>query len=120
VPEGPMVDQPEHHDHHRQHDPDAARLAELGYRQELDRVMTLFENFSVAFCYLSPVVGVYSLYSLSVGTAGPAYLWLIPYVVIGQLFVALVFGELGSSYPIAGALYQWSKRLMGNGYDQVK
>jgi amino acid transporter len=107
-------EEPFHHHHH--HDADAARLAELGYRQELDRVMTLFENFSVAFCYLSPVVGVYSLYALSVGSAGPAYLWLIPIVVIGQLFVALVFGELGSSYPIAGALYQWSKRLLGNGY----
>ena len=95
---------------------DEARLAELGYRQELSRVMTLFENFSVAFCYLSPVVGIYSLYALSLGTAGPAFIWLIPIVVIGQLFVALIFGELGSSYPIAGALFQWSKRLMGTGY----
>jgi len=62
------------------------------------------------------VVGIYSLYALSLGSAGPAFLWLIPVVVIGQLFVALIFGELGSSYPIAGALYQWSKRLLGGGY----
>jgi amino acid transporter len=95
---------------------DEARLAELGYRQELSRVMTLFENFSIAFCYLSPVVGIYSLYALSLGTGGPSFLWLIPLVVIGQLFVALVFGELASSYPIAGALFQWSKRLLGTGY----
>lgn len=95
---------------------DEARLRELGYRQELQRVLTLFENFSVAFCYLSPVVGVYSLFTLSFGTGGPRYLWLIPIVVIGQLFVSLIFGELGSSYPIAGALFQWGKRLLGDGY----
>src|SRR5207244_9755083 len=41
-------------------DADANRLARFGYRQELSRVLTLFENFSVAFCYLSPVLGIYS------------------------------------------------------------
>jgi amino acid transporter len=97
-------------------DADAARLAKFGYRQELNRVLTLFENFAVAFCYLSPMVGIYSLFVLGVGSAGPLYLWLMPIVVAGQLFVALVFAELGSHYPIAGALFQWGKNLLGSGY----
>lgn len=97
-------------------DADSARLARFGYRQELNRVLTLFENFSVAFCYLSPMVGIYSLFVLGVGSAGPRYLWLMPVVVAGQLFVALVFAELGSHYPIAGALFQWGKNLLGSGY----
>ena len=97
-------------------DDDAARLAGFGYRQELNRVLTLFENFAVAFCYLSPMVGIYSLFVLGVGSAGPLYLWLMPVVVAGQLFVALVFAELGSHYPIAGALFQWGKNLLGSGY----
>jgi amino acid transporter len=96
-------------------DADSARLARFVYRQELNRVLTLFENFSVAFCYLSPMVGIYSLFVLGVGSAGPRYLWLMP-VVAGQLFVALVFAELGSHYPIAGALFQWGKNLLGSGY----
>jgi amino acid transporter len=95
---------------------DAAQLARLGYGQELRRVLNLFENFAVAFCYISPVVGIYSLFILGVGTAGPRYIWLLPIVVLGQLFVALVFAELGSHYPIAGALFQWGKNLIGPNY----
>jgi amino acid transporter len=97
-------------------DDDAATLARFGYRQELNRALSLFENFSVAFCYLSPMVGIYSLFVLGVGSAGPRYLWLMPVVVAGQLFVALVFAELGSHYPLAGALFQWGKNLLGSGY----
>jgi amino acid transporter len=95
---------------------DQTRLESLGYKQELSRVLSLFENFGVAFCYLSPVVGVFSLFVLGVGSAGPAYIWLMPVVIVGQLFVALVFAELGSHYPIAGALFHWGKNLLGAGY----
>src|SRR3984893_12126584 len=97
-------------------DADAAQLARFGYGQELKRVLNLFENFAVAFCYISPVVGIYSLFTLGLGTAGPRYLWLMPIVLVGQLFVALVFAELGSHYPIAGALFQWGKNLIGPAY----
>jgi amino acid transporter len=97
-------------------DEDARRLATFGYRQELRRALTLFENFGLAFCYLSPVVGIYSLFVLGFGTGGPRYLWLMPIAVAGQLLVALVFAELGSQYPIAGALFQWAKNLVGAGY----
>ncbi len=95
---------------------DDAQLLKLGYRPELSRVLGLFDNFSVAFCYLSPMVGVYSLFVLGVGTGGPRYLWLMPVVVIGMLFVAAVFGELGSHYPVAGALYQYSKFTVSSSY----
>lgn len=95
---------------------DRDRLADLGYRQELSRVLSLFDNFSVAFSYLSPMVGVYSLFVLGVGAGGPRYLWLMPVVVAGMLLVALVFGELGSHYPLAGALYQYGKYSVGAGY----
>ena len=75
-----------------------------------------FANFSVAFTYLSPMVGIYSLFVLGVGTGGPAYIWLTFIPVIGMLFVALVFGELASHYPVAGALYQYWKFSVGPGY----
>ena len=97
-------------------DRDTERLQSLGYRQELSRVLGFFDNFSVAFTYLSPMVGIFSLFVLGVGTAGPAYIWLMPIVVIGMLFVAAVFGELGSHYPVAGALYQYSKFNVGPAY----
>src|SRR6478736_4263891 len=97
-------------------DDDDARLASLGYQPQLRRVLGLFANFSVAFTYLSPMVGIYSLFVLGVGTGGPAYVWLTILPVLGMLLVALVFGELASHYPVAGALYQYSKFSVGPGY----
>src|SRR6201989_2344339 len=95
---------------------DDARLESLGYKPQLNRVLGLFANFAVAFTYLSPMVGIYSLFVLGVGTGGPAYVWLTFLPVIGMLFVALVFGELASHYPVAGALYQYSKFSVGPRY----
>ena len=92
------------------------RLATLGYRQELSRVLSLFDNFSVAFCYLSPVVGIYSLYVVGLGAGGPRYIWTIPIVVGFMTLVALVFGELSSEYPLSGALYQYGKYNVGARY----
>src|ERR1700736_903634 len=95
---------------------DGDRLAALGYRQELSRVLSLFDNFSVAFSYLSPMVGIYSLYTLGLGTGGPRYIWTIPVVVGCMTLVALVFGELSSEYPLSGALYQYGKYNVGPRY----
>jgi amino acid transporter len=93
-----------------------ARLANLGYKPQLNRVLGLFANFSVAFTYLSPMVGIYSLFVIGLGMGGPAYIWLTIIPVVGMFFVALVFGELASHYPVAGALYQYSKFSVGAGY----
>ena len=95
---------------------DDARLESLGYKPQLNRVLGLFSNFSVAFTYLSPMVGIYSLFILGVAAGGPRYVWLTWIPVIGMLFVALVFGELASHYPVAGALYQYSKFSVGPSY----
>jgi amino acid transporter len=94
-------------------DEDDTRLAHLGYRPQLNRVLGLFANFSVAFTYLSPMVGILSLFVLGLGAGGPAYIWLTWIPVAGMLLVALVFGELASHYPVAGALYQYSKYTVG-------
>jgi len=95
---------------------EADRLTALGYRQELSRVLSLFDNFSVAFSYLSPMVGIYSLYTLGLGTGGPRYIWTLPVVVALMMLVALVFGELSSEYPLSGALYQYGKYTVGPRY----
>ena len=101
------------------HDSNAAeesRLGALGYRQELSRVLGRFDSFSVAFTYLSPMVGIYSLFVLGAGSGGPRYIWLMLVPVIGMYFVAMVFAELGSHYPISGALYQYAKSSVGPKY----
>ncbi|HZF16410.1 MAG TPA: amino acid permease [Steroidobacteraceae bacterium] len=98
------------------HQSDDSRLESLGYKPQLNRVLSYFGNFAVAFTYLSPMVGIYSLFVLGVGSGGPAYVWLTWIPVVGMLFVALVFGELASHYPVAGALYQYSKFSAGPKY----
>jgi amino acid transporter len=95
---------------------DHERLHALGYRQELKRVLSLFDNFSVAFSYLSPMVGIYSIFFVGLVAGGPAYIWTIPVVVAFMTLVALVFGELASEYPVAGALYQYGKFNVGPRY----
>lgn len=79
-------------------------------------MLSLFDNFSVAFSYLSPMVGIYSLYTLGLGTGGPRYIWTMPVVVGFMTLVALVFGELSSEYPLSGALYQYGKYTVGARY----
>jgi amino acid transporter len=95
---------------------DVQYLEHLGYKQQLSRVMGIWSNFALGFTYLSPLVGIYSLFGYALATGGAAVLWAIPIVVLGQAMVVLVFGEVASQYPIAGGVYQWSRRLMGRGY----
>ena len=95
---------------------DAEQLARLGYTQELDRSFSLWNNFAVGFTFISPVVGLYAIIGLGIATAGPAWVWTLPIVLAGQLFVALVFAELASQFPIAGGIYQWTRRLVGPTY----
>src|SRR3990172_2827451 len=92
------------------------QLAQLGYRQQLSRSLGLFSNFAVGFTYLSPVVGVYSLFAFGLATGGPAFIWSMPIVIFGQFMVVGVFSEISSQYPLAGGIYQWSKRLVGSRY----
>jgi amino acid transporter len=95
---------------------DERQLARLGYRQQLSRSLGLFSNFAVGFTYLSPVVGVYSLFAYGLATGGPAYIWTMVPVAFGQFMVVFTFSEIASQYPLAGGIYQWSKRLIGPRY----
>lgn len=92
---------------------DDARLAALGYESHFKRDMSTWANFSLGFTYLSPVVGIYTLFGFALATGGPPMIWSLLIVGLGQLLVALVFGEIVSQYPIAGGVYPWARRLWG-------
>lgn len=94
-------------------DEDAARLAALGYTSEFKREMSLWANFSLGFTYLSPVVGIYSLFAFALATGGPPMIWSLLIVGGGQFLVALVFSEVVAQYPVAGGVYPWARRLWG-------
>ncbi|RKR30167.1 APC family permease [Arthrobacter oryzae] len=95
---------------------DGDHLAALGYEDSFDRSMTLWSNFALGFTYLSPLVGVYSLFALAMSTAGPPSIFWMIIVGAGQMLVALIFGEVVSQYPIHGGIYPWTRRLWGRRY----
>ncbi|RFU22155.1 amino acid permease [Geodermatophilus marinus] len=78
--------------------------------------MGLWANMALGFTYLSPLVGVYSLFAYSLSIGGPPAIWWIVIVGAGQLLVALVFGEVVSQYPLAGGIYPWTRRLWNRRY----
>jgi amino acid transporter len=97
-------------------DPDAARLAELGYPQELSRRLRFFDNAAMGFAAISPVVGLYGVVFVGTVVAGPAWVWVLPIALAGQCLLLAVYSELASEFPIAGGAYQWSRRLLGGAY----
>lgn len=94
-------------------DRDAEQLKALGYTSNFDRTMSKWENFSLGFTYLSPVVGVYTIFTSAFVAGGPPMWWTYLLVGLGQLMVCLVFGEIVSQFPISGGLYPWARRLVG-------
>ncbi len=94
-------------------DQDAEQLKALGYTSHFERTMSKWENFSLGFTYLSPVVGVYTIFTSAFVAGGPPMWWNYIGVGLGQLMVCLIFGEIVSQFPISGGLYPWARRLIG-------
>ncbi|MCJ1883819.1 amino acid permease [Pseudomonas sp. LA21] len=94
-------------------DRDAEQLRALGYSSNFERSMSLWQNFALGFTYLSPVVGVYSIFGLCLAAGGPPMFWSYLLVGIGQMLVCLIFCEVVSQFPISGGVYPWARRLVG-------
>jgi amino acid transporter len=90
---------------------DDAHLRSLGIKPQLSRTLGFLANFAVAFSYISVATGTFTNQAVAFGVGGPAVFWAWPLVILGQTFVALNFAELSSHFPVAGSIYQWSKRL---------
>ncbi|MEU3725477.1 APC family permease [Streptomyces sp. NPDC031705] len=94
-------------------DDDAARLNDLGYKQELNRSLGVLGNIAMGFAVVSPVVALYAVSMVGTMIAGPAWVWALPIVLLGQCLVVNVYSELASQWPLAGGPYQWGRRLLG-------
>lgn len=86
-------------------------LSGFGYRQQLDRSIGRFASFAAGVSYISILTGTFQLFYFGFGAGGPAHVWSWPLVFVGQLMVALCFAELAARFPVAGSLYNWTKRL---------
>src|SRR3954454_24007237 len=101
-------------------DRDEQKLAELGYKQELDRGWSQFANFAISFSIISVLAGCFTVYSQAWNLGGPIAIsigWAVVAAII--LTVAFSMSELASAYPTAGGPYWWAHRLGGPGWSWV-
>ncbi len=93
---------------------DEKRLAELGYKQELDRSWSGFQNFAISFTIISILAGCFTTYGQAFNNGGPiAISWGWPLISIPILIIGFCMSELVSAYPTAGGIYWWASKLGG-------
>ena len=86
-------------------------VEQSGYNQEFHRGLKRFASFAIGFSFISITTGIFTTYGSVLNWGGPLGIWTWPVVVLGQLFVALVFAMFASRVPLAGYSYQWVSRL---------
>ena len=94
------------------HDADAAKLAELGYKQEFDRKWSGFHNFAISFSIISILSGCFTTFAQAWNNGGPVAIsvgW--PIIASLIMIVGLVMAELLSAMPTAGGIYYWALNL---------
>jgi len=93
---------------------DEKRLAELGYKQELSRSWSGFQNFAISFTIISVLAGCFTTYYQGWNNGGPvAISWGWPIISAFILVIALCMAELVSAFPTAGGIYWWASKLGG-------
>ncbi|MCW0215757.1 MAG: amino acid permease [Pseudonocardia sp.] len=92
---------------------------QFGYAAQFPKVLRRFALFAIAFSIVSITTGIIVNYSYGLTELGPATVWLWPVAAVGQFLVVLVLAELAGHFPLAGANYQWTARLVGTRFGYV-
>jgi amino acid transporter len=93
---------------------DEELLAKLGYKQELERSWSGFQNFAISFTIISILAGCFTTYYQAWNNGGPvAISWGWPLISIPILIIGFCMSELVSAYPTAGGIYWWASKLGG-------
>ena len=93
---------------------DEKRLAELGYKQELNRSWSGFSNFAISFSIISILAGCFTTFAVGWNNGGPmAIAWGWPIVSVFILVIGLCMSELVSAFPTSGGIYWWASKLGG-------
>jgi amino acid transporter len=93
-------------------DADEQRLAELGYKQELDRSWSGFSNFAISFSIISILAGCFTTFYFGWDFGGPVAIsigW--PVIAAFILIIGFCMSELVSAYPTSGGIYWWASTL---------
>ena len=93
---------------------DEKRLAELGYKQELNRSWSGFSNFAISFSIISILAGCFTTFGFAWNNGGPIAIsigW--PLISIFILIIGFCMSELASAFPTSGGIYWWASKLGG-------
>jgi amino acid transporter len=90
-----------------------ALLESLGYRQELRRRLSFWNNVGLTLADITPMGSLLIIGSVVIATAGTGSIWSYVIGCFIAINVALCMGELGSMYPVAGGLYSIVTRVLG-------
>src|SRR5271154_2716923 len=95
---------------------DEQKLADLGYKQELNRRWTGFSNFAISFAIICILAGAFTTYGQALKNGGPIAISIAwPLISVLILCVAWSMSELASAYPTAGGIYYWAFKVGGAG-----
>ncbi|KAI1319769.1 hypothetical protein EDD11_003154 [Mortierella claussenii] len=100
--------------HGADYNEDEARLAALGYKQNMKRQFTGLQNFGFTLTNSSVLIGIIPLFGFGMSTGGPVVAiwgWLL--VAFFVMFIGLGMAEICSTFPTAGGLYFWTAKLGG-------
>jgi choline transport protein len=96
---------------------DAARLAEMGYSQDLNRNFSILSLVGIAFCMSNSWFGISASMITGINSGGTVL------IIYGLLWITLIslgvgasLSELASSMPNAGGQYFWAYELAPRKY----
>lgn len=96
------------------HHDDEARLAALGYKQELNRSWSAFSNFAISFSIISILAGCFTTFGQAWNNGGPVAISLgWPLISAFILIIGFCMSELASAFPTSGGIYWWASKLGG-------
>lgn len=88
---------------------DAAGLAAMGHKQELQRNFSLISLLGLAFAILNTWTALSASLSLAITSGGPsAVVWGLVTAGVFNLCLAASLAEFLSAYPTAGGQYHWA------------
>ncbi|KAI9252668.1 amino acid transporter, partial [Sporodiniella umbellata] len=91
---------------------DEILLARLGYRQSLDRQLSMFQNFALSFGCCSVLGGLLPMWGTALLSGGTSVtIWGYMVVAVLTLTIGLSLAEICSAFPTAGGLYFWTAQL---------
>lgn len=81
------------------------RLEELGYKQELNRTLSVVGNVTMTTANASPIMAIFVLALAPLATTGTATAAAAVFQGVLVILIGLILAELGSIYPVSGGTY---------------